>query len=120
MLVAAAPAARAAGAPAQQAPDASTGDPARSAHPLDELAETPADSVTTLAEAVSRRAAIVLLRQQSMQADLQLRLDRMRADFNAAQEERSEQMRETNALREMAVEQGKKDDEILKKFISMI
>ena len=47
-------------------------------------------------------------------------MDRMKADFNASQEERSEQMREMNALRDMAVEQAKKDDEILKKYIAMI
>lgn len=87
--------------------------------PLDDTAETD-DRVTTLAQTVSRRAQIMLLRTQSMQQDLQLRIDRMKADFNAAQEERSEQLREMNALREMAVEQGKKDDEILKKYIGMI
>jgi len=47
-------------------------------------------------------------------------MDRMKADFNAAQEQRSEALREMNALRDMAVEQSKKDDEILKKYIAMI
>jgi hypothetical protein len=87
--------------------------------PIDDTAETN-DQVTTLAQAVSKRAQVMLLRTQSMQQDLQLRIDRMKADFNAAQEERSEQLREMNALRDMAVEQGKKDDEILKKYITMI
>ena len=44
----------------------------------------------------------------------------MKADFNEAQEERSEMLREMNALRDMAVEQAKKDDEILKKYVAMI
>ena len=87
--------------------------------PLDDTAETN-DQVVTLALALSKRAQVMLLRTQSMQQDLQLRVDRMKADFNAAQEERSEQLREMNALRDMAVEQGKKDDEILKKYIGMI
>ena len=87
--------------------------------PLDDTAETN-DQVATLALAVSKRAQVMLLRTQSMQQDLQLRIDRMKADFNAAQEERSEQLREMNALRDMAVEQSKKDDEILKKYIGMI
>lgn len=87
---------------------------------LDDTAETPNDVVTSFAQAVSKRAQVLMLRQQSIQQDLQLRLDRMRADFNAAQEERSEQLREMNALRDMAVEQGKKDDEVLKKYITMI
>jgi len=42
--------------------------------------------VTSFAQAVSKRAQVLMLRQQSIQQDLQLRLDRMRADFNAAQE----------------------------------
>lgn len=121
MMSAAAIAAAGTGAaPTLPAPDAALAHAVPAAGKLDEMADAPSDSVTTFAEQVSRRAAIVLLRQQSMQTDLQLKLDRMRADFNAAQEERSEQMREMNALRDMAVEQGKKDDEILKKFIAMI
>ena len=87
--------------------------------PLDDTTETN-DRVTELAQAVAKRAQIMLLRTQSLQQDLQVRIDRMKADFNAAQEERSEQLREMNALREMAVEQSKKDDEILKKYIGMI
>ncbi len=90
-----------------------------SAAPLDDTAE-PADRIEDLALAVSKRTQVLLLRQQSLQQDLQIKLDRMRADFNAAQEERAEQLREMNAVRDMAVEQGKKDDEILKKFITMI
>jgi len=90
------------------------------ATPLDDTADLPSDPVTSLAQTVSRRAAVMLLREQSLQQDLQIKLDRMRADFNAAQEEHSEQLREMNALRDIAVEQGKKDDEILKKFIAMI
>ena len=88
--------------------------------PLDETAETVPDYVATMSEALARRAQLLLMRQQSVQNDLQLRLDRMRNDFNAAQEMHSEQLREMNALRDMAVEQGKKDDEILKKYITMI
>jgi len=61
-----------------------------------------------------------MLAQQTQQQVLQARIDRMKADFNASQEQRSEAMREMNALRDMAIEQEKKDDEILKKFIAMI
>ncbi|GAC1450669.1 MAG: hypothetical protein NVS3B17_00230 [Vulcanimicrobiaceae bacterium] len=103
--------------PPPAAPPASSVDGVRA--PLDDTNE-PIDQVTTLASAVTTRSQIMLLRQQSIQQELQLKLDRMRADFNGAQEQRSEQLREMNALRDMAVEQGKKDDEILKKFIAMI
>jgi len=78
------------------------------------------DSVSTLAEAFSKRAELMMLTQQSRQQELQLKMDRLKADFNAAQEQRSEALREMNALRDMAVEQSKKDDEILKKYIAMI
>ena len=87
--------------------------------PLDDAADVP-DTALTLADEFSQRAEVLLLAQQSHQQDLQAKLDRMKADFNASQEERSEQMREMNALRDMAVEQAKKDDEILKKYIAMI
>jgi hypothetical protein len=108
------------GLPAHPAPVAPPPDDALASQPPDDTAESAPDSVTSFAEQVSRRAQLMLLRQQSVQADLRLRLDRMRADFNEAQEMRSEQLREMNALRDMAVEQGKKDDEILKKYIAMI
>jgi hypothetical protein len=88
--------------------------------PFDSTAETVPDTAITLADEFSRRAEVLLLEQQSHQQVLQARLDKMKADFNATQEERSETMREMNALRDMAVEQAKKDDEILKKYIAMI
>ena len=91
-----------------------------SAPPCDDTAAAPPDTAVTLADEFSKRAEVLMLAQQSHQQVLQARLDRMKADFNAAQEERSEMMREMNALRDMAVEQEKKDDEILKKFIAMI
>ncbi len=90
------------------------------AAPLDVTAETMPDTATTLAAEFSKRAELLMLAQQSQQQALQARLDRMKADFNAAQEQRSEALREMNALRDMAVEQEKKDDEILKTFIAMI
>ena len=61
-----------------------------------------------------------MLAQQAHQQELQFKLDRMKADFNQAQEARSEMLREMNALRDMAIEQAKKDDEVLKKYIAMI
>jgi len=94
--------------------------PPAAAPPLDATSEGPSDAVNALAEAVSRRTEMLMLAQQSQQAQLQLRLDRMRMQFNAAQEHRAERLREANVLRDMALEQAKKDDEVLKKFIAMI
>ncbi len=118
-MIAAVSGASVGGPSALGAPSGPPRDATLAAPPLDDTADVP-DTVTTLAEQVSRRAQLMLLRQQSIQSDLQLQLDRMRADFNEAQETHSEQLREMNALRDMAVEQGKKDDEVLKKYIAMI
>ncbi len=87
---------------------------------LDVTAESVPDTVATLAEAFGRRAEVVMLVQQSRQQEMQARLDAMKAAFNAATERRSEQMRELNVLRDMALDQAKKDDEVLKKYIALI
>jgi ATP-dependent Clp protease ATP-binding subunit ClpA len=94
--------------------------PADARRVLDDTAESLPDTAATLADEFSKRTAFALLAQQSHMQELQLRLDRMKADFNEAQEERSELLRESNALRDMALEQAKKDDEVLKKYIAMI
>ena len=94
--------------------------PAPALSPPDDTAEVPLDSVTSYADAVTRRSEVFLLATQARQQDQQARLDRMRANFNEAQERRTERLREMNALRDMAIEQAKKDDEVLKKYIAMI
>jgi hypothetical protein len=93
--------------------------PAPESPALDDTAESGPDTAATAA-AFSKRAEVALLVQQARQQQVQGRLDRMKADFNQAQEERSEMLREMNALRDMALEQAKKDDEVLKKYIAMI
>ncbi len=88
--------------------------------PLDDTAESVPDGVASLAEEISKRAAVLLLAQKRLEQEQGARLAKMHGDFNAAQEERSELMREADTLRDMAMEQMKKDDEILKKWISLI
>ncbi len=44
----------------------------------------------------------------------------MRVEFDETQAERAELLREANVLRDMALEQQKRDDEILKKWIALI
>ncbi len=88
--------------------------------PLDDTAETVPDTAATLAQAFARRAEVLLLAQQSQQQTMQVQIDRMKDNFNATQEERTEQLREMNALRDMALAQAKQDDEVLKKYIAMI
>ena len=105
--------------PPQAAPAAGPGN-APELPALDDTADVAQDSVASYAEAVSRRTELLMLAAQSRQQDQQMRLDRMRANFNEAQERRTERLREMNALRDMAIEQAKKDDEVLKKYIAMI
>ncbi len=88
--------------------------------PLDDTAESVPDTAATLAEAFSRRAELIMIAQQSRQQEMQARLDVMKANFNATTELHTERLRELNALRDMAMDQAKKDDEILKKYIAMI
>jgi hypothetical protein len=106
-------------APPQAAPAAAPGT-APALAPPDDTAEVPLDRVSSYADAVARRSELFLLATQARQQDQQARLDRMRANFNESQERRSERLREMNALRDMAIEQAKKDDEVLKKYIAMI
>jgi hypothetical protein len=94
--------------------------PAAAAANIDDTAESAPDTAATLAQAFSKHVEVAMLAQQAHQQELQVKLDRMKADFNQAQEARAETLREMNALRDMALEQAKKDDEVLKKYIAMI
>jgi hypothetical protein len=87
--------------------------------PLDVTAETVPDT-QALADAVAKRAVMMVAKQNEIDEETQLRIDRMRAEFDNTQAERAELMREANVLRDMAMEQQKRDDEILKKWIALI
>jgi hypothetical protein len=106
------------GAPSDSALLASHPDPATPV--LDDTADSVPDYATTLVEQFARRASVALLAQQADQQQSQLKLDRMKSAFNDAQSLRAELLREANVLRDMAIEQSKKDDEVLKKYIAMI
>ncbi len=90
------------------------------AEPLDVTAESVPDTAATLADDLSRRVAALMVAQHDQDAGRQVRLDRLRAEFDADQAERAEYQREMNVLRDMAVEQQKRDDEFLKKMIALI
>ena len=100
--------------PRSTAPDSTGGDP-----PLDVTADAVPDT-EALADTIARRAEMMVVKQGEVDAESQLRIDRMRAEFDNAQAERAEQLREMNVLRDMALEQQKHDDEILKKWIALI
>ena len=88
--------------------------------PLDVTAESTPDTSATLAEDVARRSAQLLVEAHETDEVRAVRLDRLKADFDFDQQERAELLREMNVLREMAIEQQKKDDELLKKWIALI
>jgi hypothetical protein len=105
----------AAGAGNSPAPAASAG-PA----PLDVTADPVPDTAATLADELARRTALMLVETNGQQEEAQARLDRMRSAFDGAQQERAELLREMDVLRDMALEQQKRDDETLKKWIALI
>ncbi len=76
------------GAIVAQSGDANPNGTASSANvnttPLDDTAESVPDTAATAADAFARRAEVVLLAQQSRQQFMQLRLDRMKDEFNAS------------------------------------
>jgi hypothetical protein len=88
--------------------------------PLDDTAEATPDTAATVAEELTRRTEALLLKLHEREALQQARIDQMKSDFDNAQAVRAELLREMNILRDMAVEQQKKDDEILKKYVAMI
>jgi hypothetical protein len=107
-------------APAQPLPSAVEAEPEPPA-PLDATAETPEDGVVeSLADRAAQRATLILVARKLKDQDRQADIDRIHADFDANAAERAEYEREMNVLRDMAMEQQKHDDEILKKWISLI
>jgi hypothetical protein len=88
--------------------------------PLDETAESAPDTAALMADEFSKHVEYALVAQQTRQQEAQMKLDQMKSDFNDTEQERAELIREMNALRDMALEQAKKDDEVLKKYIAMI
>ncbi len=103
--------------PAPPAAGAAAGDESA---PLDDTADSPRDAAATASEELVRRAELLMLRQQVEQQDRETRLDRLRSDFDFTQQQRAEFLREMNILRDMAMEQRKKDDETIKKWIALI
>ena len=62
----------------------------------------------------------MMLAQRRRQDVGELEIDRMRSEFDLHEAKRAEYLREWNAIRDLSMEQMKKDDEILKKWIALI
>ena len=88
--------------------------------PLDLTAERGDDEVASLADRAARRAELMLVAKRLKDQDRQADIDRIHAEFDANAAERAELLRQLNVLRDMAMEQLKHDDEILKKWITRI
>ena len=93
--------------------------PLRADEVLDATAETPAETLGS-ADPAARRAALLMVARRLKDQDRQADIDRIHADFDANAALRAEYQRQMNVLRDMAMEQQKHDDEILKKWISLI
>lgn len=93
------------------------------ADPLDDRIDdaSPAERrLERLADAVARRTQLRLLQQKAGDDARQVELDRMREEFDFEQKEHAELLREFNLMRDLALEQTKKDDEAVKKWIALI
>ena len=78
------------------------------------------DSAEKLSDEVARRAEQLLVRAHLETEAHEMQLDRIRKDFDMHEQQRAEYVREWNAIRDLAMEQMKHDDEILKKWIALI
>jgi hypothetical protein len=88
--------------------------------PLDASGDADAETVPLQADRATRRAEVLAVARRLKDQDRQTEIDRIHAGFDADAAERAEYQREMNVLRDMAMEQQKHDDEILKKWIALI
>lgn len=73
-----------------------------------------------LAAAIARRTQMRLLQEKAGDDARQIELDRLKQEFDFDQKERAELLREFNLMRELALDQMKKDDEAVKKWMALI
>jgi hypothetical protein len=124
VLVSGAPLSRASSTRAPRGVQAATSPAAGSSpSPATDSLDVTADGAPdteALSDAIAQRAALMVVKQNEINEESQLRIDHLRSEFDDAQAERAELLREMNVLRDMALEQQKHDDEILKKWIALI
>jgi hypothetical protein len=78
------------------------------------------DLAATLADDIAQRAELLMATQRRQADARELAVDTMRTEFDLHEAERAELLREWNLTRDLAMEQMKKDDEIVKKWIALI
>ena len=69
---------------------------------------------------VAEQTERLLVRRHLETEAQELAMDRVRKAFDLQEQQRAELLREWNAMRDLAMEQMKHDDEILKKWIALI
>jgi hypothetical protein len=84
------------------------------------LGQPEADVAETIADEIARRAELLMVAQRGKADAREFEIDRMRTEFDLHEQERAELLREWNSTRDLAMEQMKKDDEIVKKWIALI
>ncbi len=112
-------------------PPSATRPPQPDAMPDGSLADAPEDRIgdasagaqqrlERLADAIARRTQLRLIQQKAGDDARQAKLDRLQQEFDFAQKERAELLREFNLMRDLALEQTKKDDEAVKKWMALV
>lgn len=80
----------------------------------------PEDRAASTADEMERRIQLAVARQHATTMRDELVLEAMHEDFDTVLKRQAESERQMNAIRDLATEQLKKDDENLKKWISLI
>jgi glycerol-3-phosphate dehydrogenase len=107
-------------APAKAGGSASAGGSAQSEPELHAQPALADDVAETLADEIARRTELLMVAQRGKADAREFEIDRMRTEFDLHEQERAELLREWNLTRDLAMEQMKKDDENVKKWIALI
>jgi len=78
------------------------------------------DLAGSIADEVTRRTELLIVQQRKQASADELAIDKVRTEFDLHEQERAELLREWNSMRDLAMEQMKHDDEIVKKWIALI
>jgi predicted secreted protein len=87
---------------------------------IDDASAAAQQRLERLADAIARRTQLRLIQQKAGDDARQAELDRLQQDFDFSQKERAELLREFNLMRDLALEQTKKDDEAVKKWMALV
>lgn len=84
------------------------------------LAAAPEDRAAGTADEMERRIQLAVARQHATTMRDEMVLEAMHENFDSALKRQAESERQMNAIRDLATEQLKRDDENLKKWMALI